>query len=397
MKSYIKKGILILIILTLVTLSSLFAGRMEEFDYLKATIEKSHKNFFNTIDKEGCDEVYKALSKDIEAMSYSEYYFTLSSYLALSNDSHTSLEASDIYSYFLYFPLQLNYIGDKVYVVSGLKDYSSYMGKEVSAINGITIKEIEERGSKVVPHDNTVYLRLWLNNQLNNTSFLSFIGVAESEESDVSLSFSDGSILSIKSGLSSAIDRNNLISAISSYSPYIYKGYYRAIEIGEDTLLISYNTCSDNPDYPIKDFTKDIKKVLSDHKYKKIIVDLRYNGGGNSTLFDPIIKLLKKEKCEKYCLIGENTFSSAILNAVSLKDSACFTLVGSPTGGSINHYGELKSFTLPETGWEVYYSSKYFKLSKKYEGSIIPDIPIEKDAALYFSGYDKEIEYCLGL
>lgn len=221
MKSYLKKGILILIILTLVTLSSLFAGRIEEFEYLKTTIEKSHKNFFNTIDKEECDEVYKALSKDIEAMSYSEYYFTLSSYLALSNDSHTSLEAYDIYSYFLYFPLQLNYIGDKVYVVSGLKDYSSYMGKEVSAINGITIKEIEERGSKVVPHDNTVYLRLWLNNQLNNTSFLSFIGVAESEESDVSLSFSDGSVLPIKSGLSSAIDRNNLISAISSYSPYI--------------------------------------------------------------------------------------------------------------------------------------------------------------------------------
>ena len=108
------------------------------------------------------------------------------------------------------------------------------------------------------------------------------------------------------------------------------------------------------------------------------------------------LKLLKKEKCSKYALISENTFSSAILNALSLKDDADFTLVGTPTGGSINHYGELKSFTLPETGWEVYYSSKYFKLSKKYEGSIIPDVYIEKDAESYFSGIDKEVEYCLG-
>ena len=195
--------------------------------------------------------------------------------------------------------------------------------------------------------------------------------------------------------MSSEINRNDLISAFSSYSPYIYNGYYRALELRDDVLLISYNTCSDNPEYPVKDFAKDLKNALNKKKYQKIIVDLRYNGGGNSSLLDPIIKILKKEKCEKFCLIGENTFSSAILNAVSLKDEAGFTLVGSPTGGSINHYGEVKSFSLNESGWVVCYSTKYFKLSKKYEGSIRPDVYIEKDPLSYFSGEDKEIEYCL--
>ena len=137
-------------------------------------------------------------------------------------------------------------------------------------------------------------------------------------------------------------------------------------------------------------------KSLSRKKYSTIIVDLRYNGGGNSAVLNPVIKVLKKEKCSKYALIGENTFSSAILNAVSLKDDAGFILVGTPTGGSINHYGELKSFTLPETGWKVYYSSKFFKLSRKYNGSIIPDVYIGKDAYSYFSGIYKEVEYCLG-
>ena len=60
-----------------------------------------------------------------------------------------------------------------------------------------------------------------------------------------------------------------------------------------------------------------------------------------------------------------------------------------------NHYGELKSFVLPDTGWEVYYSTKYFKMSRKYNGSIIPDVLIEKDPLSYFSGIDKEILYCL--
>ena len=396
MKTKLSKLIITLLILITFIISPLLSNRADEFEFMKEEVEMNHKNFFNTVSKEECEEEYKRLSSNIDGISYTDYYFVLSSFLALSNDSHTSLEAGDIYSYFMYYPLQLNYVGDKVYVVSGLSDYKDYMGKEVTAINGVNIKVIEEIVSLVVPHDNTVYLKLWLNNQLNNTSFLSFINVADSDKAPVTLTFSDGKNVSLSPTLSQEIDRDEIISAFSSYSPYIYQGYYRAMEIRDDVLLISYNTCSDNPSYPMKNFTSDLKKVLSKKKYSKIIVDLRYNGGGNSAVLNPVIKLLKKEKCSKYALIGENTFSSAILNALSLKDDADFTLVGTPTGGSINHYGELKSFTLPETGWEVYYSSKYFKLSKKYEGSIIPDVYIEKDAESYFSGIDKEVEYCLG-
>ena len=396
MKTKLSKLIITLLILITFIISPLLSNRADEFEFMKEEVEMNHKNFFNTVSKEECEEEYKRLSSNIDGISYTDYYFVLSSFLALSNDSHTSLEAGDIYSYFMYYPLQLNYVGDKVYVVSGLSDYKDYMGKEVTAINGVNIKVIEEKVSLVVPHDNTVYLKLWLNNQLNNTSFLSFIDVADSDKAPVTLTFSDGKNVSLSPTLSQEIDRDEIISAFSSYSPYIYQGYYRAMEIRDDVLLISYNTCSDNPSYPMKNFASDLKKVLSKKKYSKIIVDLRYNGGGNSAVLNSVIKLLKKEKCSKYALIGENTFSSAILNAVSLKDDADFTLVGTPTGGSINHYGELKSFTLPETGWEVYYSSKYFKLSKNYEGSIIPDVYIEKDAESYFSGIDKEVEYCLG-
>ena len=396
MRTKLSKLIITLLILITFIISPLLSNRADEFEFMKEVVEMNHKNFFNTVSKEECEEEYKRLSSNIDGISYTDYYFVLSSFLALSNDSHTSLEAGDIYSYFMYYPLQLNYVGDKVYVVSGLSDYKDYMGKEVTAINGVNIKVIEEKVSLVVPHDNTVYLKLWLNNQLNNTSFLSFIDVADSDKAPVTLTFSDGKNVSLSPTLSQEIDRDEIISVFSSYSPYIYQGYYRAMEIRDDVLLISYNTCSDNPSYPMKNFTSDLKKVLSKKKYSKIIVDLRYNGGGNSAVLNSVIKLLKKEKCSKYALIGENTFSSAILNALSLKDDADFTLVGTPTGGSINHYGELKSFTLPETGWEVYYSSKYFKLSKNYEGSIIPDVYIEKDAESYFSGIDKEVEYCLG-
>lgn len=394
MKNTMKKTIIILFVLV-IFLSPIFSISIEEFKYMAEEIGKKHKNFYNSVSKEECQIQFERLSERIEGISYTDYYFTLFSYLSLSHDSHTFIKADDIFSHFMYFPLQLNYIGDSVYVVSGDRDYIDTMRKEVLAINGFTIKEIEEKSSWVIPHDNQVYLKQNLNNLLNNTSFLSFIHVSDNPQSIVELSFIDGNKITITPCLSTEIRQENLVSASTSYSQYIYQGYYRAIIINNDTLLISYNVCDEDPDYPIKSFTSDIKSILSSNNVSRIIVDLRYNGGGDSSLLKPVIKLLKKEKCKKYALIGENTFSSAILNAVSLKDDAGFLLVGSSTGGSINHFGEIKSFTLPETGWKVYYSSKYFKLSNKYEGSLIPDVFIKIDALDYFEGKDNAVEYCL--
>ena len=107
---------------------------------------------------------------DIDDSSIPDYYFNLSSFLALSHDSHTSRQ--DIDSYFKYYPLELNYIGSKVYVVSALSEYREVNGKEVISINGVSLQEIERKSVLVFPHDNSTYLRLILNKHLNNTSFL---------------------------------------------------------------------------------------------------------------------------------------------------------------------------------------------------------------------------------
>ena len=259
----------------------------------------------------------------------------------------------------------------------------------------MSVSEAVKRGASAVPHDNEVYLKLWLVGQLNNTAFLCFIGAAGDKTSPVRLTFSDGTEALLEPMDAMTLRSGELVSAVKSYSEYIHQGYYAVRDLGNKAILISYNTCSEDPSYPIKEFTEEIKKTLKEVKPEKIIVDLRYNGGGNSALFEPIIKVLKKQKCGKYCLIGENTFSSAILNAVSLKDDAGFRLVGSPTGGSINHYGELRSFTLPDSGWEVYYSTKYFRMSRKYDGPIRPDIIIERTIEDYVSGHDAGMAYCL--
>ena len=80
-----------IIVRTMVLFSILFllsfniaATKMEEFSFMKEEIEKRHKNFFNTVSMKECQEEFERLMVDIDDSSIPDYYFTLSSFLALS-------------------------------------------------------------------------------------------------------------------------------------------------------------------------------------------------------------------------------------------------------------------------------------------------------------------------
>lgn len=123
------KRIINLLLFILLLSTQLFGSKSSEFEYLKSNISSLHKNFYNSNSKEECDKVFSALSSNIDSYDDSSYYFALLSYLALSNDSHTSLYAPDLGLQFKYYPLQLYFIGSEAYVLSGTADLKEYLGK----------------------------------------------------------------------------------------------------------------------------------------------------------------------------------------------------------------------------------------------------------------------------
>jgi C-terminal processing protease CtpA/Prc len=77
-----------------------------------------------------------------------------------------------------------------------------------------------------------------------------------------------------------------------------------------------------------------------------------------------------------YVIIGRHTFSSAILNAIDLKQKAGAVLIGEPTSGKPNHYGEVRSITLPYSGKKLNYSTKYFSTYQQDTDSLYPDVRV---------------------
>ena len=67
-------------------------------------------------------------------------------------------------------------------------------------------------------------------------------------------------------------------------------------------------------------------------------------------------------------------------------------LIGEPTSGKPNHFGEVKTMTLPESKFALKYSTKYFTHSKKDTDSIIPDLLVETSIDDFVNGIDPVYE-----
>lgn len=176
--------------------------------------------------------------------------------------------------------------------------------------------------------------------------------------------------------------------------------------------LISYNSCNDYDAF--KHFLDSTFSKIREEKIQHVIIDIRANGGGNSSLNDLLLSYLTRKKYRqssgrfwkvstevqskikvdslwrefldesflndylnaddqsiiderdleltknrkpqdyfkgKHCfLIGPNTFSSANFLADAVKTFKLSTLIGQSTGELTNDFGELVEFQLPISG-----------------------------------------------
>lgn len=152
-------------------------------------------------------------------------------------------------------------------------------------------------------------------------------------------------------------------------------------------------------------FAQQVNDTLTQNHYSRVILDLRYNGGGSDGVIIPLMYILeekyKQDGVQLYTLIGSNTFSSALINSVMLKQIGS-VMVGTPTGGSVDHFGSVSVFELPNSKINVQHSNKFFDLStlldeaKPYEVEpFLPDIFAEQTREDYLLGKDTAVQAIL--
>lgn len=364
---------------------------IQDTEYLLHQLPILHKNLYSLITKEKFLSIGESIINKIKEEEFREKDFNLLllSLLSAIKDPHTST-----YTNGQKVPIFFEWVFDGYYPFVVPKDSEKFLGKKLIKINGLDIEKFCKEEEKYIVFDNEERKKIELSRFLNDEDIIQYITHNTREE--VRYTFENNKTISLN-----AVDSNIPIKQTSIYgidgNKYLDVKYSYYVEEKENTLYLKYTRCSEDPKYKIKDFVKDIKDILKNNP-KKIVVDLRNNAGGDSSLFSPILSVLKTYKKtnnpQRYCLINRRVFSSGVLNTYDIKNKLKAILVGQPTGQGVNHFGEIKILVLPNSKIEIQYSSKYFKLINDDSHNIFPDVFIEPKIEDIMNGIDPVLEYC---
>jgi tetratricopeptide (TPR) repeat protein len=142
-----------------------------------------------------------------------------------------------------------------------------------------------------------------------------------------------------------------LPTPLPSYLRNMHAPYWFEHLREERTVYFQFNAVRDDPCEPLADFTERLFRFIDDHEIEKLIIDIRWNGGGNTFLEMPLLHRLIGSKVNQrgtlFVIIGRATFSAAqnLANLIDRHTAAIF--IGEPTGSSPTFVGETVEFELP--------------------------------------------------
>ena len=180
--------------------------------------------------------------------------------------------------------------------------------------------------------------------------------------------------------------------------------YYFAKPLTDSIYYIQYNICREAEDLSMEDFAAAVEQDLNAGNYSRVLLDLRNNGSGSDGVIWPLFETLRRAMdsgVKLVGLIGEATFSSALINAVEIQEMGG-VLAGEPAGGSVCHFGAVQTFSLPNSTVRGQLSSKYLDLNTLLDAAagrgvvaLEPDVLVYQTLEDTLAGKDTLAEWCL--
>ncbi|WP_333888224.1 S41 family peptidase [Clostridium sp.] len=377
---------------------------IKDLNYMQKAIPKKHVNPFFKVNQEKFNNELTSLKNSVYKLNDDQILSGIYKIIAGIGDTHTSpyKKTSIIY------PIQFYYFKEGIYVVNTLPEYKQALYTKLVKINGINIETIQKNILPLIINENSALIKKYIPKYLINAEILHGLNITSSVKNALFTfenSQGDNFNLNINSLNNEDLHGKFIIKGTSdtSYPLYMQKSnlnYWYKYITEEKTLYFKYNKCQeDDNSKTIEDFTTDILKFMDSHIVDKFVIDIRDNSGGSDKYITPIINWIKTKKINTkdhlFVIVGRTTFSSAILNAVTLRKETNATFIGEETSGKPNHYGSVKSFTLPNSKIEIQYSTQFNKISADNESTFIPDKIIEISIKDYLGKKDPILNYIL--
>ena len=405
----------------------------ESLKQLVADIRATHPDPYGKIGKLTFDREAERLLADLPRLGEEQRVVRAMRLVASLGDGHTQLEPTGA-EWRRWYPIRIVEFADGYFITGAHKSAADVAGAQVLEIGGRPVAVAAEAARDLMGTENGFDRRLRLY-ALHNEPLMRGLGLAGADGSlrlkaklrsgrtvertlraarqtleryANSDSFLEWAFPSEVYGLGIGSDddwiaafRNLPSSAFRSAdparpphltqrTPYFGRGlpeqraHYVQINQVDDTSFVTF----------IDDTMREVEATRPD----KLIIDLRYNFGGDaSRALEAVRSVVRREGAawrNLYVLTGPKTFSAAVLLLDDLADNVRLTLVGEPAGAPLNHYGDATVRRYPTAGFRATISTLRHQRSDSSDiRSFLPvDVPAPFAFADYIRGADPAVD-----
>ncbi len=317
--------------------------------------------------KEEFDVAVRKLNEEIPRLTDVQILIEMMKLMRKLGDGHTGVlgrlqHAESAQS----LPLQFYFFKEGLFIVASDPKYKNVLGAQVLRFGDRTVADVVRALDPLIQRDNDTWPSQVGPYHMRNIALLNGLGLVP-ETSKVSLAIRDTDgkerVVLVPADGENPNIWNNFPKTWITYSetlstplPLYLKNrsaaYWFELMPENKLLYFQYNGVRNQGQESLAQFTDRLSKFIAANDIEKLVIDMRWNNGGNTFLSQPLLySLIRNEKINQrgklFVIIGRRTFSAA-QNTVSFFErhtNAIF--VGEPPGSSPNFIGEETIFTLP--------------------------------------------------
>lgn len=391
------------------------ATAAEDVRELGKSLEQMHPDPFRAVSRQRFRSEVASLAQRAPTLTRSEVLVGMLRIIALlgPRNGHTGLfpaDGSHVSQLHLY-PLRLYRFSDGVYVVDAQN--KALVRDRVVAIGGVPIDRVFELVEPLVPRDNDSNLRGLSPHFALTAEVLDGLGIVDGIESaEFTLERPDEQQVKVTlSPITGPRYAAAFADPMFGHYPSVLPAASRPLYLsgaakplwartlaGGRAVYVGYNSVR----LPTDAMLRKLQRLVGGKSVRRVIVDVRLNGGGDNTTYGQLTTLFRSPAVNKrgklYLLIGRATFSAAGNFSAELERDTRAIIVGEPTGGGVETYGDTFPMLLSTVGWYVHIAARYHERKKGRNDrrlAIEPDVRVDLSSAQYFSGRDPVLDRAL--
>jgi hypothetical protein len=377
------------------------------------------------------------LQRTVQVKTDEQIIVELAKAVALSRNAHTRLYILRNRSELRRYPIRVWWFADGLYVVRATPEYSELLGARLLRIGGRTVDQVKQTVDPLFA-GNASWLKYMSAYTMTSPDVLMGLGLIGSDgKAEIEFKNRRGEMgnrqlepLPLRRSdqpteswwdLAPTRTRSDgsWVSALSLtatrlplYLQNTERQYWTKYLPQARLFYIQFNRSGDAPGFePFAEFGKRVLADLQSATVVRIVVDMRFNTGGNLDIAKPFMEhlaaLAKERKMKVYVITGRATFSAGIFHAMQLRQYANAVLVGEHMGDELDFWSEGGNAVTPNSRLSLHYADRFHSYSSIKHPELSqylvtssdlsitnagPDILVNMSARDYFSGRDPALE-----